>query len=236
MSLFKDAIQRGTRAAQPAASAVIIGTLYYVTDEKLVERSTGSAWEKFSYASTDAPAAGGGGGGGLVLLGLYDVTNLASIDVLTRNATGQSGAAFQSDYDEYDIDYVGVRHASGSGIARIQVTTDGSTWIATGYRYTIRYAGDSEDSGSGGASTGNTVMVLAGVLTNAYPGLTGRTRMVLTPGNASFRHALALAHSNGGRYIYDSGGWVAQSPTGLRLTMDAGNISGKVRLYGIAKS
>lgn len=45
MSLFADAIQRGNRASQPAASAVVVGTLYYVTDEGVTERSTGSAWE-----------------------------------------------------------------------------------------------------------------------------------------------------------------------------------------------
>ena len=38
--------QIGTRAAQPAASAVIPGTLYCVTDERhIIERSTGSAWQ-----------------------------------------------------------------------------------------------------------------------------------------------------------------------------------------------
>jgi len=41
-------IQRGTRAAQPAATAVVPGTLYCVTDEgAILERSTGSAWEAY---------------------------------------------------------------------------------------------------------------------------------------------------------------------------------------------
>src|SRR4029453_15366798 len=47
---------RGTRAAQPAASAVVPGTLYAVTDEaNALERSTGSVWEAY------APTGGGGG-------------------------------------------------------------------------------------------------------------------------------------------------------------------------------
>jgi hypothetical protein len=55
MSLFANAIQRGTRSAQPAATAVVIGTLYYVTDESKTERSNGTTWDDY----TDA---GGGAG------------------------------------------------------------------------------------------------------------------------------------------------------------------------------
>ena len=52
-------VQRGTRAAQPAASAVVPGTLYSVTDEGArLERSDGSAWALY------APTGADGGGGG----------------------------------------------------------------------------------------------------------------------------------------------------------------------------
>jgi hypothetical protein len=40
--------RRGTRATQPAATAVAEGTLYFVTDERLLERSNGSAWQNIS--------------------------------------------------------------------------------------------------------------------------------------------------------------------------------------------
>jgi hypothetical protein len=40
-------IRRGTRLAQPLATAVLIGTLYHVTDENLVERSDGTTWQVF---------------------------------------------------------------------------------------------------------------------------------------------------------------------------------------------
>ena len=53
-----DVIQRGTRAAQPAAVDVVPGTLYCVTDESnRLERSDGTAWALY------APTGGGGGGG-----------------------------------------------------------------------------------------------------------------------------------------------------------------------------
>lgn len=47
-SRIQDVIQRGTRASQPAATAVSAGTLYFVTDEGVTERSNGTSWESFS--------------------------------------------------------------------------------------------------------------------------------------------------------------------------------------------
>lgn len=40
--------RRGTRANQPNFADVLAGTLYYVTDELKLERSTGAAWETYS--------------------------------------------------------------------------------------------------------------------------------------------------------------------------------------------
>jgi hypothetical protein len=64
MSRLQDVIQRGTRASQPAATAVSNGTLYYVTDEKIMERSTGAAWQ--AVAETFTGDSGSGGTKGLV--------------------------------------------------------------------------------------------------------------------------------------------------------------------------
>jgi len=50
MALPSSIWQRGNRASQPAATAVAAGTIYYVTDESVTERSTGSAWEDVSDA------------------------------------------------------------------------------------------------------------------------------------------------------------------------------------------
>lgn len=41
-------IRRGTRADQPLATTVLLGTLYFVTDEFLTERSNGTVWESYS--------------------------------------------------------------------------------------------------------------------------------------------------------------------------------------------
>ena len=59
MALLSSVIQRGTRASQPAATTVSIGTLYYVTDEHVIERSTGSAWQSYIDAMTGDSGSGG---------------------------------------------------------------------------------------------------------------------------------------------------------------------------------
>lgn len=48
MAKLEDAIQRGTRVAQPTPSATAIGILYHVTDEGVTERWSGVAWEDYS--------------------------------------------------------------------------------------------------------------------------------------------------------------------------------------------
>lgn len=48
MALPSSILQSGTRASQPAATAVAAGTLYEVTDESVVERSNGSAWATYA--------------------------------------------------------------------------------------------------------------------------------------------------------------------------------------------
>lgn len=50
MARIRDIILRDTRANQPAATAVDVGTLYYVTDEATTERSNGTIWQTYSDA------------------------------------------------------------------------------------------------------------------------------------------------------------------------------------------
>lgn len=59
MALFADHIRRGTRANQPAASAVPVATIYHVTDERVTELSDGTSWQDISDGGT-------GGGSGAV--------------------------------------------------------------------------------------------------------------------------------------------------------------------------
>lgn len=47
---------RGTRVLQPLATDVLEGTLYFVTDEGVIERSNGTIWESFSGSSGGSSA------------------------------------------------------------------------------------------------------------------------------------------------------------------------------------
>jgi len=51
MSRIQDVILRSTRALQPLAVNVSIGTLYFVTDEGVIERSNGTIWQSYSGSS-----------------------------------------------------------------------------------------------------------------------------------------------------------------------------------------
>ena len=71
-SRLQDVIQRDTRAAQPLATDVAPGTLYYVTDELLTERSDGASWESFADGSGPTLIAG------VYTPTLTNVTNLSA--------------------------------------------------------------------------------------------------------------------------------------------------------------
>lgn len=65
MSLLSGVIQRGTAAAQPAATTVPVGTIYFQTDTFFVQRSNGTTWDTFS-AVLLVGDSGAGGTRGLV--------------------------------------------------------------------------------------------------------------------------------------------------------------------------
>lgn len=68
MSRLQDVIQRGTRAAQPVATAVAAGTLYFVTGENVLERSSGTIWESVSAAASSLSVIGASSGYALTLI------------------------------------------------------------------------------------------------------------------------------------------------------------------------
>lgn len=81
MALLEDIVLYDTRANQPAATAVGVGTIYYVTDENVTERSNGATWDDMS---------DGGGGAGSDTTAIHD--NVAGeIAAITQKVTPVSG-------------------------------------------------------------------------------------------------------------------------------------------------
>lgn len=86
-SRLQDVIQRDTRANQPDATDVAEGTLYYVTDESVTERSNGTTWDDYSDTGssgisqlTGDVTAGPGSGSQVATLGANKVTTAKIID------------------------------------------------------------------------------------------------------------------------------------------------------------
>lgn len=101
MALFEDVIVRGTRASQPAANAVVIGTLYFVTDELVTERSNGSAWQTFSASASSAVRTVGitiDGGGSVITTGVKGFVRvpfsgtISKATLLSTDASATSGS------------------------------------------------------------------------------------------------------------------------------------------------
>lgn len=72
---LSDVIQKGTAGAQPAATTVPQGTLYYQTDTGILQRSSGSAWETYAAGGVATGQVGAigfiiDGGGSVITTGI----------------------------------------------------------------------------------------------------------------------------------------------------------------------
>lgn len=90
---LEDIILRGLRSAQPPFGDVPIGTLYFVTDESIIERSNGLAWQSYSGAAasgitqlTGAVTAGPGSGSQATTLANDAVTTVKILDANVTTA------------------------------------------------------------------------------------------------------------------------------------------------------
>jgi hypothetical protein len=147
MSYFASAIARGTRAAQPDATTVIVGALYFVTDQLVLERSNGTIWE-------DVSAAGGGfavvrcasssniniGLAIDTLSGTYDGVSLVLGDlVLVKDQTdpaengiyvagpGPTRVARFDTYNEHPGAFISVQEGTNAGSVWVCTSTQGGT-------------------------------------------------------------------------------------------------------------
>lgn len=101
MAKLEDVIKANTRANQPLATAVAVGTLYYVTDEGELERSNGTSWVQVGLSETghdtlDHTGLTGVGGGAATFVG---ASVYADATQSISNATYTAVAFNQEDYD-----------------------------------------------------------------------------------------------------------------------------------------
>jgi hypothetical protein len=187
---------------------------------------------------------GGGGTGGLVLLESHTAAASATLDFATRNATGQSGATFQSDYDEYELVFENVLPATNGAILLLRASTNGGSSYdaANNYAYSYQYSNQAGSGGTPGSGAASGIFS-GGTTSNTASGggICGSMR-ITNPLNAAqhkiFDGHVAFFANDGNRYRASIGGWYLSTTAvdALRVLFDSGNLtSGTVRLYGVAK-
>ncbi len=198
------------------------------------------------------PIPGARGADGTTPAGLFIVleehtaSSSATIDFTTRNAAGQSGATFQSDYDVYWFMFLGFLPATSADDAwMIMGTGAGPTWD-TGANYTWAYSQTSQLPNSAilGSDTGpvRTHIKIAHSLGNSSTDGTSGDLWLYDPLNTAQHKRINVKLTqldSAGNYI--NGQCSAQyrsttALTGVRFQFSTGNAaSGIIRCLGIPK-
>lgn len=178
---------------------------------------------------------------GLILLASKTASAVATLDITTRNAPGQSGALFSSDFDEYEIHMNNMLPATNTASLMVRFSTDGgSTYLATNYYFGSHWALNSLADGTyNDGSFGSTSFVTIDNTSSTYGGCSKMT--VFAPASATTHLVNWLSNAvKGDGVIIGIRGSGLQTGTSafnaVRFLFNSGNItSGTVRIYGVSK-
>lgn len=193
---------------------------------------------------TDCTIAGGGSGDvGLVLLESHTASASATVDFTTRNASGQSGATFQSDYDEYEIHLIGVLPANDGVTLQLTFSSNGgSSFIATGYGYIIQYLGWNGATGVINSISDSVIKLNGGVENTTSTAVSNSRVIIYNPGSSTRRKGVQIqsnVQATDGNYFAQQGaGFLADTSAlnAFRISYSGGNIAeGEIRVYGVKK-
>jgi hypothetical protein len=195
-------------------------------------------------------ASGGGGGGGsgaLVLLEEHTASASAEMDFTTRNAVGQSGASFQSDFDVYVLEFVNVTPATNNTDFWLRCSTNGgSSYDSTSGHYAWAMWRLVSSGGSGATgSQGDTQIGMSGNLatmsnTTSDGGFVGTLKIYNPLSTTVNKKMTGVFNYKANSGFIDvvlnfSGTYVSTTATNaVQFRMTSGNLSGTVRLYGVA--
>jgi hypothetical protein len=213
--------------------------------------------EAMLMAASSSSSSGGGGSttnnystylGSQVLLAELTASASSSLDFATRNAAGQSGAMFQSDYDEYIVEFINVLPGTNSVGFWIRMSTDGGASYDSGnnYRFANYLVNDSGSfsTNSVAASSTSRVTVASETVssTAANGGICGNVK--LTNPLSATQHKTVNGQTAA---LYADGNWYNALTAGayksttavnaIQFLMSSGTIaSGTIRIYGLTKT
>lgn len=186
---------------------------------------------------TTATINGGGGGGGYVFVAATTASSSSTVDITT---------GISDTYDDYELHIVNFVPSANAVSLNLQFSTNsGSTWVATGYQWSVVAYPSSgalvEDQADSATSIhlGDTgLWTLSGAKFSMKVYISGLRDSAAFKVAGAFINSFGNANAN--HSITGSVGGALRSATvvnGIRLSPDSGNIaSGVARLYGYAKS
>lgn len=195
----------------------------------------------------DAHSGGGTSYNGEVLLAELTASASATLDFASRNVAGQSGAIFQSDYDEYKIEILGLVPATTAVDLQWRLSTDGgATYDSTAkYVSTILAWINSVSATAGedpGTATTQFAMRKSGIVSNdAAYGVDAELRLAI-PGGSKFPRFIGafgfITNATVAQSVDFRGAYIsATAINAIRFFFSSGNItSGVVRIYGLTKT
>ncbi len=225
-----DQIRRAARSGDGAKLHTLTGSV--TTGHGVVFDANGNLIDSGA-APVAAPA--------LVLLEQHTASTSASLVFTTRNATGQSGATIQSDFDNYEIRLINIVPATNNVTFRMQFSTDGGLNYDTGTNYSYTFGNDWINTGNTGGAASQVAIPIDNVGNSSNYSLNGIGQMY-NPGGAiykpvSFDSVLFNAAVSSIIHTRTGGWWLSTSAANaFRFIMSSGDItSGTVRVYGVAK-
>lgn len=181
---------------------------------------------------------------GLVLLAKLDASSSATVDFVSRNVGSLSGAIFQSDYDEYVFELVGIVPATNGTTLELRFSTDGGASFDSGanYRYAYHFAGSNNTANGFAGSNTATLGRVNGTLTNtasigSITSLTVSSPLSTAQTKTWVMRSAFQAQDGNYYHLHGAGAWASTSAANaIRFLMASGNIaSGSIRCYGVVK-
>lgn len=176
----------------------------------------------------------------LVLLATLTASASTTLSFTTRNATGQSGAIIQSDYDEYVVRMTAINPSTNTQDLRMRISTNGGSSYDSSSNYYGAVALIRNDGVTTAINNSGTYFLLATSVDNSYEGV-ATTVLIINPSSAlrkGFRFESSFSQSVG--FYTGPGGGIWNLTTALnafQFYFASGNIaSGEARVYGIVKT